>query len=174
MYAVNRLPKRDRSAPLTRCCPKFEPEAWDGQTFQFDNKLFVKVVTRSFLHVPLNMNSVMKKTMQAIDAAGAGNNDEYIMLSYDVSPWESEHYISVDKQVHGAKMVHLSGIYLAKVFEGPFHDANKWYSELADYVKARGKTLIKMFFGYTTCPRCAKKYGKNYVVGFAQIQEPAI
>lgn len=169
MYAVNRLPKRDMAAPLTGCCPKFEPQAWDGQTFQFDNKLFVKVVTRSFLHVPLNMNSVMKKTMQAINAAGAGGSDEYVMLSYDTSPWKSEHYLSVDKAVPGAQMVRLSGTYLGKVFEGPFSDAGKWYNQLADYVKTKGKTLVKIYFGYATCPRCAKIYGKNYVVGFAQI-----
>jgi hypothetical protein len=27
-----------------------------------------------------------------------------------------------------------------------------------------------MYFFYTTCPRCAKHYGKNYVVGVAQVQ----
>jgi hypothetical protein len=26
-----------------------------------------------------------------------------------------------------------------------------------------------MYFFYTTCPKCAKKYGKNYVVILAQI-----
>jgi len=27
------------------------------------------------------------------------------------------------------------------------------------------------FFYYTTCPKCAKHYGKNYVVAFAEVQE---
>ena len=27
------------------------------------------------------------------------------------------------------------------------------------------------YFYYTTCPKCAKKHGHNYVVGFAQVEE---
>ena len=29
--------------------------------------------------------------------------------------------------------------------------------------------MQRLFFYYTTCPRCAKQYGKNYVVGLAQV-----
>jgi hypothetical protein len=29
---------------------------------------------------------------------------------------------------------------------------------------SKGKALQRMFFFYTTCPKCAKKCGKNYVV----------
>ena len=36
-------------------------------------------------------------------------------------------------------------------------------------VKARGKSLQKLYFFYTTCPKCAKKHGKNYVVLLAQV-----
>ena len=27
----------------------------------------------------------------------------------------------------------------------------------------------RVFFWYTTCPKCAKAYGENYVVGLAEI-----
>ncbi len=37
------------------------------------------------------------------------------------------------------------------------------------YAVAQGKTMSKMYFFYTTCPKCAKKYGKNYVVILAQL-----
>lgn len=37
----------------------------------------------------------------------------------------------------------------------------------------KGRTLEKLYFGYTTCPKCAKAYGKNYVVLFAKVGEPA-
>lgn len=169
MYAVNHLPKRNLDDSPTGCCPRFDPKGWDGETFQFDDKPFVKVVTRSFLHIPINMNSVMKKTMQILHAAGADKDDEYIMLSYDASPWKSEHYISVDRPVDGLENVKLTGTYLAKVFEGQFRDAGKWYRELVDYVKSRGKQPAKLYFSYTTCPGCAKVYGKNYVLGLAQV-----
>lgn len=35
-------------------------------------------------------------------------------------------------------------------------------------VSARNELLKKMFFYYTACPKCAKAYGKNYVVLLAQ------
>jgi hypothetical protein len=171
MYAVNQLPKRDTAASPTGCCPKFDPVGWDGHVLRFDNKLFMKVTTRSFLHMPLNMNSVMQDAMQRIDAAGARSSDEYIMLSDEISPWKCDHYLSVDKEVPGEDMVQLNGTYLAKVFKGPFKDVGMWHEQLASYVKSRGYKLVRMYFSYTTCPSCAKAYGKNYVVGFAKVEK---
>jgi hypothetical protein len=37
------------------------------------------------------------------------------------------------------------------------------------YVASRQKKLEKLYFFYTTCPKCAKHYGKNYVVLLAQV-----
>jgi len=37
------------------------------------------------------------------------------------------------------------------------------------FVKGKGKALQRMFFFYTTCPKCAKKYGKNYVVTLGKV-----
>lgn len=169
MYVTNRFPKRDLSKSTTGCCPPFEPSEWDGETFTFDNKLFMKITTRSLFHIPLNMGSVMKKTMAAIADAEAGNDEEYIMLSDEVSPWRSEHFLSVEKAVPGAEMVRLSGTYMAKVFEGPFKEMRNWYSQLIAFVKAEGAEPLKTYFSYTTCPNCAKAYGHNYVIGFEQI-----
>jgi hypothetical protein len=42
--------------------------------------------------------------------------------------------------------------------------------EMAEYVKVRGKEMKKLYFSYTTCSRCAKVYGKNYVVLFARVE----
>ncbi len=44
----------------------------------------------------------------------------------------------------------------------------KWAVEMKQYVENKGKQLLKLYFSYTTCPKCAKAYGKNYVVLFAQ------
>jgi hypothetical protein len=40
---------------------------------------------------------------------------------------------------------------------------------MTDYVREQRKELKKLYFFYTTCPKCAKYYGKNYVVLLAQI-----
>jgi len=57
----------------------------------------------------------------------------------------------------------------SKVFEGPYRDMRKWIREMKAFVETKGKDLKKLYFFYTTCPRCAKKYGKNYVAILAQV-----
>ena len=79
-------------------------------------------------------------------------------------------YINVAKEVPGAQMATISGTFLTKVFEGPYQNAGKWAKEMEVYVEKQGKELKKLYFFYTTCPKCAKVYGKNYVVIFAQIK----
>lgn len=69
------------------------------------------------------------------------------------------------------QMQKMSGIFMTKVFEGPYKDAQKWYDRLVQYVENAGKKPLQMYFFYTTCPNCAKVYGKNYVVGFAKISD---
>ena len=39
------------------------------------------------------------------------------------------------------------------------------------YVAAKHRVLDKIYLGYTTCPKCAEAYGKNYVVLLAQVQQ---
>lgn len=169
MYAINRLPKQDVANSPTGCCPEFKPGDWDGQTFQFKDKLFLKASSRSFLHMPLNLGSVFTKAMAQISAANAQMGDEYVILSEEVSPWKANHFIAVSREVPGANTERLSGQFYAKVFEGPYRDAAKWYKQLIDEVESKGHKANRTFFFYTTCPKCAEVYGKNYVVGFAQI-----
>ena len=58
---------------------------------------------------------------------------------------------------------------MTRVFEGPYRSAGKWATEMKAYIESRGKEIRKLYFFYTTCPRCAKFYGKNYTVLLAQI-----
>ena len=37
------------------------------------------------------------------------------------------------------------------------------------YVAEKKREIKKLYFFYTTCPKCAKKYGKNYVVILMQV-----
>lgn len=37
-------------------------------------------------------------------------------------------------------------------------------------VKDKGKQVKKTYFFYTTCPKCAKFYGKNYVIAVSEIE----
>jgi hypothetical protein len=150
------------------CCPRFVPEPWDDKAITWEKKLFLQERVVSFMHIPLNFAAVMKRSMATIQAAGA-IPDDMIVLSDENSLWGADVYIAVSKEIPGARIAALSGTFLAKVFEGPYRNVRNWVEEMKSYVKAKGKALQKLYFFYTTCPKCAKKYGKNYVVLLAQV-----
>ena len=165
---LNQLPTYDASDNPTGCCPRFKSEGWDKQELHFKDKLFVRATTRSFFHIPTNMGRVFSKTFDKIEKADAIDIEQSAILSYDLSPWKSEHYFAVTKEVPGLENVRLSGDYFTLVFEGPYKNTRYWYDKMKEYVKEKGFNPGRIFFYYTTCPGCAKHYGKNYVVGFGE------
>lgn len=152
----------------TGCCDPFDPEPWQEKEVVWKDKVFVKDHVVSFLHIPLNMGKKIIKNLGLIEKANAKASHQ-LMLTDENSLWGADIYIDVSRDVPGAQMAALSGTFLTKVFEGPYKDAGKWAQEMKDYVEGKGKALKKLYFSYTTCPKCAKAYGKNYVVLFAQI-----
>lgn len=152
----------------TGCCEPFDPKPWEDKTITWKNKLFVKDHITSFLHIPLNMGRKIIKNMALIEKAKA-KSPYQLMLTDEKSLWGADIYIDVAKNVPGAQMTTLSGTFLTKVFEGPYQNTGKWVVEMKEYVRAKNKDIKKLYFSYTTCPACAKVYGKNYVVLFAQI-----
>lgn len=152
----------------TGCCDPFDPEPWQDKEVVWKNKIFVKDHVTSFLHIPLNMGKRVIKNMALIEKADA-KAPQQLMLSDEKSLWGADIYIDVSKDVPGAQMAALSGTFLTKVFEGPYSNVGKWAQEMKSYVESKGEALKKLYFCYTTCPKCAKAYGKNYVVLFAQI-----
>ena len=129
---------------------------------------FLQDLVRSFLHIPLNFRAVMKRSMAAIEAAGA-TPGEMIVLSDENSLWGADVYIAVSKDVPGMRIARLSGTFLAKVFEGPYRNMKNWIAGMKSFVESKGKSLRKLYFFYTTCPKCSKRHGKNYVVILAQV-----
>ncbi|KKQ97597.1 MAG: hypothetical protein UT22_C0009G0018 [Parcubacteria group bacterium GW2011_GWC2_39_11] len=106
--------------------------------------------------------------MKLIEAAGA--KVEYqLMLADENSLWGVDIYIDVSKEVPGAKIATILEVFFTKVFEGICQNVGKWAKEAEEYIKSKGKELKKIYFSYTACPKCAKEYGKNYVVLFTQI-----
>jgi len=152
------------------CCPKFDPNKWDQKETTWKDKLFVKDSNFAIFHVPVNLGSVLKRMSKKINAADASYpSTEYLILSHDPSLWKTEQYVAVTKEVPDMENIKLSGTYLTKVFEGPYSEARNWVNEIQEYVVAKGKEIKKLYFFYTTCPKCAKEQGKNYVVAFAQV-----
>jgi hypothetical protein len=46
---------------------------------------------------------------------------------------------------------------------GPIH--------FEQYTRSQALKIRKWYMWYTTCPRCAKKYGKNYVAVLAEVEK---
>ncbi len=158
----------DQTVKSTGCCEPFDPGPWQEKEITWKDKLFVQDHVTSFLHIPLNMGGKIVRNLALIEKASAKSGYQ-LMLTDEVSPWGAELYIDVAKDVPGAKMAKMSGTYLTKVFEGPYKNAGLWMKEMEEYVRGKGQKAKKIYFSYTTCPKCAKAYGKNYVVLIAQI-----
>lgn len=150
------------------CCPKFDPTLWDNKTFEWDNKKFIKDKVFTLFYMPINFGSVIKRMMSKIEKSGAKAED-WMSLSDHTSKWNMDLYVAVDKEVDGAENITLSGRFLSKVYEGDFKDTGIWMKDFEGSAKEKGVEIKKMYMWYTTCPKCAKKYGKNYVVIIAQI-----
>lgn len=106
---------------------------------------------------------------KAQDAGAAPEMKDFLLLAYDPSPWKSELYMSVTKEVPDAENVRFTGTFISKVFDGPYNHIPKYLNEFRRYLVLKDLTAKKYYFYYTYCPKCAKKYGHNYIVAFAEI-----
>lgn len=145
------------------CCPKFEPAPWEDKIFEWENKKFIKDKVCTLFFMPMNFGSVMKRLDKTIRNAGATIPD-YLCLSDHTSKWNMDIFLAVDDEISGANNVTLSGKFYSRVYEGPFKDTGKWCKDFESIAKSKGLNIKKYYMWYTTCPKCAKKYGKNYVV----------
>ena len=150
------------------CCPKFDPALWDDKTFEWSNKKFIKDKVKTAFYAPLNFAGVIKRMNEKVEKAGAQIPD-WLCLSDHTSKWNMDLYLAVDRDIPDAENVMFSGKFLIKVYEGDFKDTGKWCKDFESLAKKKGMAVKKWYMWYTTCPACAKKYGKNYVVIVAEV-----
>ena len=149
------------------CCPEFHPEPWDEKMFEWNDKRFIRDKVFTLFYMPINFGRVMKRLDQKVSKAGAQIPD-YLCLSDHTSKWNMDVYLAVDKEIPDAENTTISGKFLSKVYEGPYKDTGKWSKHFKNFAKSRGFDISKWYMWYTTCPKCAKKYGKNYVAIIGQ------
>jgi hypothetical protein len=159
---------KSQSEQEPECCPKFDPIPWDDKSFEWANKKFIKDKVFTLFYMPLNFGGVMKRLDAKLTKAGATMPDN-LGLSDHTSKWNMDIYLAVDKEIPDAENVALSGKFYSKVYEGPFQDTGKWMKDFENTAKNKGLSMKKEYMWYTTCPKCAKKYGKNYVVVVGQV-----
>ncbi|MGI5944396.1 MAG: hydrolase [Methanosarcina flavescens] len=151
------------------CCPRFDPAPWDGKLFEWNNKRFIKDSVITQFYMPLNFGEVITRMNEKVARAGAEMPD-WLCLSDHTSESNMDLYLAVDKEIDGAENVTLSGKFLSKVYEGNFEKTAEWCSDFENYAKSKGLAVKKWYMWYTTCPACAEKYGKNYVVIISEVE----
>lgn len=150
------------------CCPPFNPEPWDDKTFEWNEKKFIRDRVKTFFFMPFGFGKTMTRVMTALEKASATAPDN-LCLSDHTSKWNMDILLAVDREIPGADNKTISGKFYSRVYEGPFKDTGKWCSDFEAKAKEKGFEIKKWYMWYTTCPKCAKKYGKNYVVVIGQI-----
>lgn len=152
------------------CCPKFDPKKWDGKIFKWKDKQFIKESMPTFFHIPFPpmIGSKMTKIWNLANNAKkiSSKKDETLILFYDPHAFKSEIYLSVTGKVPNAKNVTISGKFYSRVFDGAYQDVPKFIKQMEEKL---GKKKRKYYVHYAYCPKCAKKYGNNYMIIFAEI-----
>jgi len=144
------------------CCPEFLPEKWEDKKLNWKQKRFVKEPVFSFSHIPVGFGRAMRKISSKMEKSGAGSPN-WICLANHTSKWNMDLYVEVDKDVEDIENVVLDGSFYSKVYEGPYKDTKKWFKDYGKVTDEKNIKIEQHFLWYTYCPKCAKKYGKNYV-----------
>lgn len=151
------------------CCPKFNPVPWDGKLLEWKDKKFIKDKVFTFFYMPINFGSIMKGLDKKVRKAEATIPD-WLCLSEHTSKWNMDVYLAVDKGIPDAENVTISGEFFSKVYEGPYKDTGKWCKDFEALAKNKNLNIKKWYMWYTTCPKCAKEYSKNYVAIIGEIR----
>jgi hypothetical protein len=145
---------------------------WDEKNHHWQNKLFIKDSISQFLHLPLPgtyKRCINRLQKLATDADATPDKNDFLFLSHDPSPWKSDLYMLVKKEVPGAENVRLSGSFISKVFDGSFSKIPQYIRDMDIFLAGQNQLAGKYYFYFATCPECAKKYGHNYIVAFAEV-----
>ena len=152
------------------CCPEFDPTQWDDKLLEWKNKKFIRDSAFTLFYMPVNFGSVMRRFDKTVTRAGSKMPPDGLCLSDHTSRWNMDLYLAVDKEIPGADNTTLNGKFYCKVYEGPFSDTGKWCKDFDNVLVSKNLKQNKMYMWYTTCPKCAKKYGKNYVAIVSQVE----
>jgi hypothetical protein len=160
---------KSESETVTICCPEFDPKHWDDKLIEWKDKKFIREKVCTFFYMPINFGRTMKRFDKLITEAGLTLNDG-LCLSDHTSKWNMDLYLAVDKEIPEAENITLTGKFYSKVYEGSFQNTGKWMKDFKKITDEKGLRTSKLYTWYTTCPKCAKKYGKNYVAIVAKVE----
>jgi hypothetical protein len=136
---------------------------------EWHKKMFIKEHVCTFFYMPLNMGNAMRRIDKRLRSVAAEMQD-YMCLSDHTSKWNMDLYVAVDREIPGVDTQFFSGKYYSLVYDGDFRETGKWCSDYEKKAKEKGLSIKELYMWYTTCPKCAKKYGHNYVVILSEVE----
>lgn len=155
------------------CCPVFHPEKWNNKNVNWNHKQFIKTSVPTLFHIPFPP-MIGKKITKMMKMAEGSNKlsekmDDVLLLFTDPHPFKSEMYLSVTGNVPNSNNTTISGSFIAKVFNGTYNAIPKYIKQMNGYLSAKNKKAKKYYVHYAYCPKCAKKFGNNYMILFAEV-----
>ena len=154
------------------CCPLFDLKSWEKKKrVVWKNKLFIKDSMRTIFHMPFPW--IIKKKITNLCKIGEEHKvipkKDWLMLFKDPSAFKSNLYLTVSKPIKQAHTIKISGKFEARVFDGPYKDVPKFMKQMNSELKSKNLVAKQYYVHYAYCPGCAKKYGHNYMILFAQV-----
>lgn len=155
------------------CCPKFNVDKWDKKTLEWNNKKFIKDSMPEIFHMPFPsmIDKKITRMWKSIEDSKAAsiNKEDTLILFRDPTPFKGEIYISVEKDVPKEENINISGTFISRVFDGGYNDIPRFIKEMNEYLKEDNKVAKDYYIHYAYCPKCAVKYGHNYMIIFAKV-----
>ena len=155
------------------CCPEFNPEKWDDKTIVWDKRKFVTDSMPALFHIPYPplIGKKITRMWKAIEASGSAETDktDTLVLFHDPSAFRSDILISVEKEVPDEKNISLSGTFISRTFDGGYNSVPVFIKIMDNYLAEKGHKAKDYYVHYAYCPKCAKKFGHNYMILFAEL-----
>jgi hypothetical protein len=142
------------------CCPEFDATRWDNKKHQWHEKLFLKDSVPELFHIPLpgTFGKTVTRMWENANKAGAlPELKDTFLLAHDPSPFKSELFMPITKEMPGEDTVRLSGTFMSKVFDGPYNKIPSYIKEMDKYLSSQNLTAKKYYFYFAYCPKCSKK-----------------
>lgn len=126
----------------------------------------------TLFHIPLP-SVIGKKTARLTQLKEAAdkieaNKEDVLLLFHDTGAFRSEIYLSTSGTVPEANNVTLNGKFVSRVFNGPYGAVPKFMKEMETWLSSDGLKALDYYIQYAYCPKCAKKFGANYMILFAK------
>jgi hypothetical protein len=155
------------------CCPLFHPQQWNNVEHKWNHKLFLKDSVPEFFHIPFPGSyekAITRMWSKAKEAQADPKPEDFLLLAHDPSSFKGELYMYITKEIPGENTEALTGNFFSKVFEGAYSDVPKCLRSMNGLLTDKKMISKKDYIYFPYCPKCAKKYGHNYIVVVSQVE----